>query len=143
MAAAAGAPYVTRTSTYAADLVDEMAAAIGFDGFSIMDMWGVCPGRYTKRNKLTPKMIETGLTRLPPFQGPVEENQRPEYGRSYPDMARGGDRPGSVKRSQGLRLAEGRAKGKLGMARRRLWAVWRSPFFYHCAYGHMELRKRR
>jgi 2-oxoglutarate/2-oxoacid ferredoxin oxidoreductase subunit beta len=89
VAAAAGAPYVTRTSSYAPDLVDEMAAAIGFKGFSIVDMWGLCPGRYTKRNKLTPKMIETGLTQLPPFKGLVEENQRSEYGHSYREIAGG------------------------------------------------------
>lgn len=89
VAAAAGAPHVTRTSSYAPDLVDEMAAAIGFKGFSIVDMWGLCPGRYTKRNKLTPKMIETGLTQLPPFKGLVEENQRPEYGHSYREIAGG------------------------------------------------------
>ena len=69
VAAAAGAPYVTRTSTYAPDLVDEMAAAIGFKGFSVIDIWGVCPGRYTKRNKLTPKMIDAQLTRLTSCQG--------------------------------------------------------------------------
>ena len=89
VAAAAGAPYVTRTSTYAPDLVDEMAAAIGFKGFSVIDIWGVCPGRYTKRNKLTPKMIDAQLTRLTSCQGAVEENQRPEYGQHYREIARG------------------------------------------------------
>ena len=89
VAAAAGAPYVTRTSTYAPDLVDEMAAAIGYKGFSVIDIWGVCPGRYTKRNKLTPKMIDAQLTRLPSCQGAVEENQRPEYGQHYREIARG------------------------------------------------------
>ena len=89
VAAAAGAPYVTRTSAYANDLVDEMAAAIGFNGFSVIDMWGMCPGRYTKRNKLTPKIIEAGLNQLPSFQGQVEENQRPEYGQSYREITNG------------------------------------------------------
>jgi 2-oxoglutarate ferredoxin oxidoreductase subunit beta len=89
VAAAAGAPHVTRSSSYAPDLVDEMAAAIAFNGFSIIDIWGLCPGRYTKRNKLTPKMIEAGLSQLPPFQGLVEENQRPEYGHGYRDIAGG------------------------------------------------------
>ena len=69
VAAAAGAPYVTRTSSYASDLVDNMADAISFEGFSVIDMWGLCPGRYTKRNKLTPKMIAAGLEGLPPLPG--------------------------------------------------------------------------
>ena len=89
VAAAAGAPYVTRCSSYAPELVDEMAAAIGFNGFSIIDMWGMCPGRYTKRNKLTPKMIDAGLNQLPPFRGLVEENQRAEYGHRYREIAGG------------------------------------------------------
>ena len=87
IASAAGAPYVTRTSSYDENLVDEMAAAISFKGFSVIDMWGMCPGRYTKRNKLTPKLIEAGLAELPPFQGTVEENQRDEYGRHYREIA--------------------------------------------------------
>ncbi|WP_419660921.1 KorB1: 2-oxoglutarate synthase, subunit beta [Desulfosarcina variabilis str. Montpellier] len=86
VAAAAGAPYVTRTSSYASDLVDNMADAIAFEGFSVIDMWGLCPGRYTKRNKLTPKMIAAGLEGLPPFLGPVEANQRPEYSRGYREI---------------------------------------------------------
>ncbi|MGA6927621.1 MAG: thiamine pyrophosphate-dependent enzyme [Desulfosarcina sp.] len=81
--AAAGAAFVTRTSSYAPDLVDLMAAAIGFEGFSVLDMWGMCPGRYTKRNKITPKSIEADLANLPRFQGPVSDNQRREYGDSY------------------------------------------------------------
>lgn len=86
VAAAAGAPYVTRTSSYAADLVDEMVAAIGYEGFSVVDMWGMCPGRYTKRNKLTPKMIDARLEGLAPYRGPVDGNQRPEYGRGYREI---------------------------------------------------------
>jgi 2-oxoglutarate ferredoxin oxidoreductase subunit beta len=85
--AAAGAAFVTRTSSYAPDLVDEMVAAIDYEGFSVVDMWGMCPGRYTKRNKLTPKRIEAELADLPRFQGPVPENQRQEYGRGYREVA--------------------------------------------------------
>jgi 2-oxoglutarate ferredoxin oxidoreductase subunit beta len=85
--AAAGAAFVTRTSSYAPDLVDEMVAAIDYEGFSVVDMWGMCPGRYTKRNKLTPKRIEAELADLPRFQGPVPDNQRQEYGRGYREVA--------------------------------------------------------
>ncbi|MCB2148259.1 MAG: 2-oxoacid:acceptor oxidoreductase family protein [Deltaproteobacteria bacterium] len=85
--AAAGAAFVTRTSSYAADLVDQMVAAIRFDGFSVIDMWGMCPGRYTKRNKITPKSIEADLAELPRFRGPVMDNQRKEYGSAYREVA--------------------------------------------------------
>ena len=89
LAAAAGAAFVTRTSSYAPELVDEMVAAISFDGFSVVDMWGMCPGRYTKRNKITPKSIDADLAKLPRFQGPVPENQRKEYGSGYREVAAG------------------------------------------------------
>ena len=89
LAAAAGAAFVTRSSSYAPDLVDEMVAAISFDGFSVVDMWGMCPGRYTKRNKITPKSIDADLVNLPRFKGPVPENQRKEYSSSYREVAAG------------------------------------------------------
>ena len=89
VAAAAGAAYVTRTSSYASDLVDEMAEAIGYEGFALIDMWGLCPGRYTKRNRITPKSIDAGLAELPPFKGPVGGNQRQEYGSGYHELSEG------------------------------------------------------
>ena len=46
-------------------LAQEIQAAIRFDGFSLLDIWGVCPGRYTRRNKLTPKEIEADMVQLP------------------------------------------------------------------------------
>ena len=87
VAAAAGAPYVTRTSSYAADLADDLAAAIAYRGFSLLDMWGLCPGRYTKRNRITPKRIAADLAGLPPFGGPVAANERQEYGAGYRETA--------------------------------------------------------
>jgi 2-oxoglutarate/2-oxoacid ferredoxin oxidoreductase subunit beta len=83
VAGSAGAPYVSRCSSYSGDLPYEIEKAIKFDGFSIVDMWGICPGRYTKRNKLTPNLIDENLARLPSCSGIVEENKREEYGRNY------------------------------------------------------------
>jgi pyruvate/2-oxoacid:ferredoxin oxidoreductase beta subunit/Pyruvate/2-oxoacid:ferredoxin oxidoreductase gamma subunit len=87
VAASAGAAYVTQTSSYAEDLVYEMVSAISFEGFSVVDMWGICPGRYTKRNRITPKSISADLDKLPRFQGPVPDNQRQEYGCAYREAA--------------------------------------------------------
>jgi len=64
-----------------------MAVAIDYAGFSVIDMWGMCPGRYTKRNRITPKSIEADLAGLPRCQGPVLENQRQEYGVGYREAA--------------------------------------------------------
>ncbi|MFC1813951.1 thiamine pyrophosphate-dependent enzyme [Thermodesulfobacteriota bacterium] len=85
----AGAAYVSRCSSYEKDLSEEMEKAIRFEGFSIIDIWGVCPGRYTKRNRLTPKIIEQSIAELPPAKGPVTENIKEEYGRHYRELAAG------------------------------------------------------
>jgi Pyruvate/2-oxoacid:ferredoxin oxidoreductase gamma subunit len=65
-----------------------MEKAIRFDGFSVMDIWGICPGRYQKKNKLTPRSIDEALDSLPPAEGPVKENIRKEYGQTYQETAR-------------------------------------------------------
>ena len=87
VAASAGAAYVRRCSAFAKNLSEEIENAVRFDGFSILDIWGICPGRYTKRNKLTPRVIEELLAKMPPIKNPVPENQREEYGRHYRNLA--------------------------------------------------------
>jgi pyruvate/2-oxoacid:ferredoxin oxidoreductase beta subunit/Pyruvate/2-oxoacid:ferredoxin oxidoreductase gamma subunit len=87
VARSAGAPYVTRISGYHKDLADEIQRAIEFKGFALLDIWGVCPGRYTKKNRLTPKAIDAALAELPPMQGVVAENRRQEYGTHYREAA--------------------------------------------------------
>jgi pyruvate/2-oxoacid:ferredoxin oxidoreductase beta subunit len=83
VAQSAGAAYVTRCSGYGKDLAAEIQRAIEFEGFAVLDIWGVCPGRYTKKNRLTPKAIDAALAQLPAVEGIVAENARPEYGRHY------------------------------------------------------------
>ena len=87
VARSAGAPYLTRCSSYRKDLDTIIEQAIRFEGFSVIDMWGICPGRYTRGNKLTPKIIEASLDQLPPQQGVVKENARPEYSLQYQALA--------------------------------------------------------
>jgi 2-oxoglutarate ferredoxin oxidoreductase subunit beta len=87
VARSAGATYVTRCSSYGKDLPEEIEKAISHQGFSVLDVWGICTGRYTKRNKLTPHVLEEKLHALPPIQGLVEENAREEYGRHYREVA--------------------------------------------------------
>jgi 2-oxoglutarate ferredoxin oxidoreductase subunit beta len=87
VAGAAGAPHVTRVSTYDKDLANKLEAAIGFEGFSLVDIWGICPGRYTKRNRLTPKAIEEKLDQAPTTDGYAAQNARQEYGRAYREEA--------------------------------------------------------
>jgi pyruvate/2-oxoacid:ferredoxin oxidoreductase beta subunit/Pyruvate/2-oxoacid:ferredoxin oxidoreductase gamma subunit len=80
---AAGAAYVTRCSGYRKDLADEIQRAIEFEGFAVLDIWGICPGRYTKKNRLTPKAIDAALAEMDPVEGIVAENSRQEYSRHY------------------------------------------------------------
>jgi pyruvate/2-oxoacid:ferredoxin oxidoreductase beta subunit/Pyruvate/2-oxoacid:ferredoxin oxidoreductase gamma subunit len=87
VARSAGAPYVTRCSAYQKDLPEELRQAIEFEGFAVIDIWGVCPGRYSKKNRLTPKLIEAALEKLPLQQGAASENTRQEYGRHYRQLA--------------------------------------------------------
>ncbi len=83
VAGAAGAAWVARASTYQKDLGKTLKAAITFDGFSMVDIWGVCPGRYTRRNKLTPKIVDANLARMPELPDYEKLNSRPEYGQAY------------------------------------------------------------
>ena len=83
VAGAAGAGYVSRISTYDKGLVEGLKDAIAFDGFSLVDVWGICPGRYTRRNKLSPKSIEADLAKLPELGDYRTRNARAEYGRAY------------------------------------------------------------
>jgi len=87
VATAAGAPYVVRCSAYRSDIVEVIRNAVAFKGFSVVDIWGICPGRFSKRNRLTPKGIEEMLSRLTPFEGQVSENQRREFGEHYRELA--------------------------------------------------------
>jgi 2-oxoglutarate ferredoxin oxidoreductase subunit beta len=87
VAASAGAPFVIRRSGMDKNLAEDMERAIRFDGFSVMDIWGICPGRYQKRNKLTPRGIDEALAARPPAEGLVKENIRKEYGQAYRETA--------------------------------------------------------
>lgn len=89
VAMAAGAPFVMRCSGYQKNLPELIEEAIRFEGFSVVDIWGVCTGRYVKLNKLTPKMVDEALDNLAPLTGPVPPNQRPEYSRSYQEQSTG------------------------------------------------------
>ena len=87
VARSAGAPYVRRCSGYQKDLAQLIQEAIEYKGFALMDIWGICPGRYTKKNRLTPKIIDQALARRQPLNGIMPENERPEYGQHYRQLA--------------------------------------------------------
>ncbi len=87
IAQSAGATYIDRCSGLDATLPEKICNAVEHKGFSIIETLGMCTGRYTKRNKLTPKAIDQMITDLPEKTGLIKENQRPEYGERYKALA--------------------------------------------------------
>ncbi|MBW2252410.1 MAG: 2-oxoglutarate synthase [Deltaproteobacteria bacterium] len=88
VASSAGIAYAARFSSYSKDLAQEIEKAIRFNGFSLIDMWGICPGRFTRRNKLTPKDLDNSLSELPSMKGVVSGNDRKEYSLHYNELAK-------------------------------------------------------
>ncbi len=77
LAQGAGGKYINRLSCYQKDLPSQLENAINFKGFSMLDIMGVCTGRYTKGNKLLPKDIDSLIEKMPKFNGysTTDENQ--------------------------------------------------------------------
>ncbi len=87
IAKSAGATWINRCSGHDPALSDILCNAMKHKGFSIVETLGMCTGRYTKRNQLTPKAIDQIVQSLPSHEGVVQENQRPEYGEQYRKLA--------------------------------------------------------
>ncbi len=88
IAKSAGATYIDRCSGFDTNLSHKLANAINHSGFSIIETLGMCTGRYTKKNRLTPKTIDQMLIKMPKSPGIIEENIRPEYGEQYRKFAK-------------------------------------------------------
>lgn len=83
VAASAGASYVARATAAQKGLGMDIQRAIAHPGFSILEIRGLCTGRYTKHNRLTPGQLESEMAAASAAPGPVAANQRPEYGHLY------------------------------------------------------------
>ncbi|MBU8848235.1 MAG: 2-oxoacid:acceptor oxidoreductase family protein, partial [Desulfobacterales bacterium] len=88
IAQSAGATYIDRCSGLDADLPEKIADAVKHKGFSLIETLGMCTGRYTKKNRLTPKVLDQMIIDSPEKHGIIEENQRPEYGKRYRALAK-------------------------------------------------------
>ncbi len=88
IAESAGATFVARRSGLDQDLPEVIGNAIRHKGFSIVETLGMCTGRYTKNNRLSPKILEQMVRDQPPKNGIVEKNSRPEYGERYRELAK-------------------------------------------------------
>lgn len=88
IAESAGASYIDRCSGHDSHLPEKIIQAMEHKGFSIIETLGMCTGRYTKRNPLTPKAIDDIIADMPERTGVVEKNTRPEYGERYAALAK-------------------------------------------------------
>lgn len=89
VAVAAGAPYVDRTLATGKELVDRLASALRYPGFSLIDIWGLCPGRYTKKNRVSLAQMAEDINNSGVTAGPVAANGREEYAAHYRRLASG------------------------------------------------------
>ncbi len=87
IAESAGATYVARCSGLDRDVAEKIGAAIRHEGFSVIETLGMCTGRYTKGNRLTPKILEQMIAGLPARSGKIAKNSRAEYGARYRALA--------------------------------------------------------
>jgi 2-oxoglutarate/2-oxoacid ferredoxin oxidoreductase subunit beta len=87
VAVAAGAPYVDRIMATGRTLVDALLQALGYPGFSLIDIWGLCPGRYSKRNRVSLAQMAEDIKENSATTGPIPGNEREEYGAHYRRLA--------------------------------------------------------
>ena len=83
VAEAAGASWIDRLPATAADLPEKICQAISFDGFSIIDITGICPGRFSKRNRQARKLITSLSESFEKKNKPQSQTIRPEFGQAY------------------------------------------------------------
>jgi 2-oxoglutarate/2-oxoacid ferredoxin oxidoreductase subunit beta len=82
-AAAAGAAWVYRATTYEENLSDVIAEAIEQPGFAMMDVWEQCTAYYAARNKVKKSRIYELLTEHDFPLGLVADKPRPEYSAQF------------------------------------------------------------
>ena len=87
IAESAGATYIARCSGLDRDLSDKISRAIRHKGFSVIETLGMCTGRYTKNNRLSPRILDEMVADLPTRDGLIVKNSRPEYGARYRELA--------------------------------------------------------
>ncbi|MFH2065049.1 MAG: thiamine pyrophosphate-dependent enzyme [Pseudomonadota bacterium] len=89
VARAAGAPYAVQCSGYQPDLDRELEKAIRFPGFSIVDICGICTGRYVRKNRLTlEKIDEIVKPSAPEYGSTLSDASRKEYSHHYQELSR-------------------------------------------------------
>jgi len=92
-AAAAGASWVHRTTTFDRDLAATIAAAIEEPGFSMVEVWELCTAYYSPRNALGKADLLGLLDRLAFPTGRIVDVPRAEYTVRYREAVAGARGP--------------------------------------------------
>ncbi|OHB76878.1 MAG: hypothetical protein A2Z34_02850 [Planctomycetes bacterium RBG_16_59_8] len=79
VAAAAGAAWVCRTTTFEKNLPDLLAQAIRQPGFAMIDIWELCTAYYSPRNNVKKNDLYALLDRSGLALGVIADRPRPEY----------------------------------------------------------------
>lgn len=89
-AAAAGAAWVCRSTTFEKDLVDVMVEAIQQPGFAMLDIWELCTAYYSPRNQLKKKTLNDLLDSYGFKLGLLVNKPRAEYSARYREVYEAG-----------------------------------------------------
>jgi Pyruvate/2-oxoacid:ferredoxin oxidoreductase gamma subunit len=89
-AAAAGAGWVYRATTFDDDLADVLARAISRPGFAMVDVWELCTAYYQPQNRMKKKGLFELMDGLAFRRGLLEDKPRTEYSESYRQAAESG-----------------------------------------------------
>jgi 2-oxoglutarate/2-oxoacid ferredoxin oxidoreductase subunit beta len=86
VAAASGATYVDRDLATAKSLAEKISSAITYDGFSLLDIWGTCTGRFLKLNKQNPLALQDRIIKSK-VQPQLNKANNKDYGTQYRKLA--------------------------------------------------------
>jgi len=79
----AGATWIDRVPAHDSDLSKRISRAISHEGFSIIDITGVCPGRFARKNKQSSRLIARTSNSFAAGTNPNPERTTSEYGHRY------------------------------------------------------------
>ena len=83
VAAAAGAGWIDRIGATDSGLPERICQAINTDGFALMDITGICPGRLSRRNRKLKKILDSAAITFDKGYNPRPDSSRIEYGTGY------------------------------------------------------------
>ncbi len=78
-----GAGLAARTTVFDKSLPDQIADAIQYDGFSLLDIWELCTAYFAPANQFKKETLDHTLRQLEFPTGIVQQRERPEYSRAY------------------------------------------------------------